>query len=382
MVTKDMTSKTTLSHHALGLVAFVAIVFILYVLKPLIMPLLFAMILGIMIFPVQKFFERKWRCNRLFATLFSIGIIFSITALLLFVIFMQLQDFAINSDNYSVKISTLYQKIVNYLGDALNMSNSRMTGSNSLSFDTLLKGNMDKITVFISESGSLFSDLVLIPIYLFFFLYYRRFFRNFAFKLFKYKSQSFINVMINKVYKVQKNYLSGLLKVMIFVGVLNTLALLILGIDNAIFFGFFAALLIVIPYVGVIIGAMLPALVALATKDSAWYALSVIAIFGFIQFLEGNFITPKVTGSKVSMNSFVAILSLIAFAMLWGISGMIVALPITATIKIIFDNTPGYEAYGFVMGEPVNTHLQSRTKQRLKIWKTIRKKKLYKLNAS
>ena len=370
-----MTSNLTVSHRVLGLLAFIAIIFILYVLKPLIMPLLFAIILGIMVFPFQKFFERRWRCNRLFATLFSIGIIFSITALLLFIIFIQLQDFAVNSEVYSLKITTIYQKIVIYLGDALNISNSRLIGGNSINFETLLKGNVDKVTIFISESGALFSDLILIPIYLFFFLYYRRFFRIFAFKLFKNKTQSFINVMIKKVYNVQKNYLSGLFKVMIIVGILNTLALLIIGIDNPVFFGFFAALLIVIPYIGVIIGALLPALVALATKDSAWYAFSVIAIFGFVQFLEGNFITPKVTGSKVSMNSFVAILSLIAFAMLWGISGMIVALPITATLKIIFDHTPGYEPYGFVMGEPVNAHLQSKTRQRLKIWKTIRKKK-------
>jgi hypothetical protein len=49
---------------------------------------------------------------------------------------------------------------------------------------------------------------------------------------------------------------------------------------------------------------VLPAAVALATKDSYWYAAGVIAIFGFIQFIEGNFITPKITGSKVSLNSF------------------------------------------------------------------------------
>ena len=382
MVIKVMAYKSTLSNQVLILIAFIAIIFILYVLKPLMMPIMFAIILGVMIFPVQRFFEKKWRCNRLFATLFSIGIIFSITALILFIIFIQLQGFAENSEDYSVKITTIYQKIANYLGDAFNISNSRLIGNNALNFETLLKGNMDKVTVFISESGSLFSDFVLIPIYLFFFLYYRRFFRNFAFKLFKNKSQSFINVMIKKVYNVQKNYLSGLLKVMVIVGILNTIALLILGINNAIFFGFFGALLIVIPYVGVVIGALLPALVALATKDSAWYAFSVIVVFGFIQFLEGNFISPKITGSKVSMNSFVAILSLIAFAMLWGISGMIVALPITATLKIIFDHTPGYEAYGFVMGEPINAHLQSKTRQRLKVWKAIRKKKLLKLKSS
>lgn len=370
-----MSTKQVLSHPVFGLLFVIAIVFTLYVLKPLIMPLLFAVILGVMVFPVQRFFEKKWRCNRLFATLFSILIIFSVTALLFFLIYINLQDFISNSDNYTTKLSDTYENLMIYLKDAFNISNSRLMNEKDLELGKLLKGNLGKITTFISKSGSFMSDLVLVPIYLFFFLYYRRFFRVFAYKVFHNKSQSFVNKMINKIYRVQKDYLAGLLKVMSIVGILNTIALLLLGIENAIFFGFFAAVLLLIPYIGVIIGAMLPAVVALATKDSIWYSVGVIGIFGFIQFIEGNFITPKITGSKVSLNSFIAILSLIAFAMLWGISGMIVALPIMATLKIIFDHTPGYQAYGFVMGEPVDALLQSKARQRLKKWKNMRKEK-------
>jgi predicted PurR-regulated permease PerM len=181
--------------------------------------------------------------------------------------------------------------------------------------------------------------------------------------------------MIRKVYTIQQNYLIGLIKVIFIVGTLNTIGLVILGINNPIFFGFFAAILLLIPYIGIIIGSLIPAILALATKDSAWYAFGIIAIFGFIQFLEGNFITPKITGSKVSINAFVAILSLIVFSMLWGIAGMIVALPVTATLKIIFDNTPEYQAYGFLMGEPIDKHLHSSVINRLKAWKKIRKMK-------
>ncbi|EDP94773.1 AI-2E family transporter [Kordia algicida OT-1] len=379
-----MTIQTKTTSRAVGLFTVIAVVFVLYVLKPLVMPLLFAMILGVMIFPVQQFFEKKWRCSRMFATIFSIFLIFSVTVILLFIIFFQLQEFTNGSEDYVGRISELYENTVAYLGDAFNMSNSKTvegvdnTESSSgvdFNLNNLLKGNFDKITSLLTRSGSFMSDLVLVPIYLFFFLYYRRFLRTFAYKLFKHKSQSFVNKMINKIYNVQQNYLAGLLKVMLIVGVLNTITLLALGIENAIFFGFFAAILLLIPYIGVIIGALLPAMVALVTKDSIWYAFGVIGFFGFIQFLEGNFITPKITGSKVNMNSFVAILSLIAFAMLWGISGMIVALPIIASLKIIFDHTPGYEAYGFLMSEPVDALLQSKARQRLKVWKTIRQKK-------
>ncbi len=107
----------------------------------------------------------------------------------------------------------------------------------------------------------------------------------------------------------------------------------------------------------------------MATKDTYWYAFGVIAIFGFIQFVEGYFITPNITGANVSINSFIAILALIAFAMLWGISGMIVALPITAALKIIFDHSKRFAAIGFLIGQPEDRYLRSRALERLKRWK-------------
>ena len=181
--------------------------------------------------------------------------------------------------------------------------------------------------------------------------------------------------ILNKLYEVQQNYLIGLFTVMSIVGALNSFGLLILGIDNAFFFGFLAALLLLIPYIGIIIGSILPALVALATKDSLWYPVGVMVIFGFIQFIEGNFITPKITGSKVSINAFVAILSIILFSMLWGIAGMIVALPVIASLKVVFDTIPELKPYGFLIGEPLDEYLRSAARIRLKNWKKIRNEK-------
>ncbi len=359
---------------AFGLISFIAIVFILYILKPLIMPILYAIILAVMVYPVQQFFEKKWRCNRLLATLSSLIIVFIVTGLLITIIYFQLNSLGDNGADYTEKISELYYSTLEYFQKTFNVDKRNSLFSRDLKIESIVKGNFEKVGEFISQSGSVLSNLVLIPIYLFFFLYYRRFFRTFCYKLFRSKSKTFLNQMIEKIYCIQQNYLLGLIKVIFIVGVLNTTGLLILGIDHAIFFGFFAAILLLIPYIGIIIGSLIPALVALVTKDSAWYAFGVIAIFLFIQFLEGNFITPKITGSKVSINAFIAILSLLVFSMLWGIAGMIVALPITATLKIIFDNTPGYEAYGFLIGEPIDKHLHSRARTRLNVWKELRNK--------
>jgi predicted PurR-regulated permease PerM len=216
----------------------------------------------------------------------------------------------------------------------------------------------------------------LIPLYMFFFLLYRRFFQIFIYKVFsKSGNHSKVKQVLAKLYDVQQNYLIGLLTVMLIVGVLNSVGLLLLGIDYAIFFGFLASFLLLIPYIGIIIGSLIPALLALVTKDSVWYSVGVIAIFAFVQFLEGNLITPKITGSKVSMNSFIAILSIIMFSMLWGTIGMILALPVTASLKVIFDSSARLRPYGFLIGEPLDEHLKSKAVIRLKKWQEIRAQK-------
>jgi predicted PurR-regulated permease PerM len=117
--------------------------------------------------------------------------------------------------------------------------------------------------------------------------------------------------------------------------VLNSIGLLLLGIEHAIFFGFLSGTLTMIPYVGITIGAALPTLVALVTKDSGWYAVGVIAVHSVVQFLEGNFITPKITGSKISINALAAIVALLVGGKIWGIAGMILAVPAVGILKIL-----------------------------------------------
>jgi hypothetical protein len=149
--------------------------------------------------------------------------------------------------------------------------------------------------------------------------------------------------------------------VIIIVGILNSIGLLILGVPHAIFFGFLAGFLILIPYIGILIGSLFPALLSIVTMDSPWYAVGVIGVMSFVQFLEGNFITPNIVGSKVSVNPMAAIVALFLGGQLWGLSGLILALPVTAILKVILDTIPSLEPFGFLLGEPV----QKRSRRRL-----------------
>src|SRR5690606_11263493 len=110
---------------------------------------------------------------------------------------------------------------------------------------------------------------------------------------------------------------------------------LVLGIPYAVFFGVLAALLAVIPYVGVLLGSVPPVLIALLMTDSLFYPAAVIVLFVVVQTLEGNFITPKIVGDQVSINPLAAIVALVTGGFVWGAIGMILSIPIVGVIKVV-----------------------------------------------
>ena len=364
------------THIVKDLFAFILIVFMSYILQDFLIPILFAILLSVLVYPIVKFFETRLCFNRIVSIVIAI-LIFTIIIFVIFVaIGIQFQDIMVKSDTYYDKILEKLNILIKETENSTGIESEDIVGTDKLEVKEIVKQNSNKILDFITRSGSVISDFLFTPLYMFFLLLYRNFLISFLYKATaRISTKKSMRAILRQLYKVQQNYLVGLVSVMGIVGLLNSIGLLALGIDYPFFFGFLCALLLLVPYIGIIIGSLLPALVALAIKDSYWYAIGVIAIFGFIQFIEGNFITPKITGSKVSLNSFVSILAILLFSMLWGIPGMILALPITASLKVLFDNSQKFKPIGFVLGQANEKYFCSKAKNRLKIWKKIRKNK-------
>jgi predicted PurR-regulated permease PerM len=136
--------------------------------------------------------------------------------------------------------------------------------------------------------------------------------------------------------------------------VLNSVALYMLGVKHALFFGVFAALLNIIPYIGPMLGAILPLLYTFLTMDGLFYPFSVVVLFTLIQMIEGNFLTPKIVGSNVNLNALITFTGLLAGGAIWGIIGMILIIPTMAILKRIFQLSPSSSPYAYLLGEEEN----------------------------
>jgi predicted PurR-regulated permease PerM len=190
-------------------------------------------------------------------------------------------------------------------------------------------------------------------------------FREFVLLITKEDKNDQALMVVKKVSVVSQKYLRGIFLDVVILSVLNSTGFLILGLPHAILFGVLAALLNIIPYIGVLIGSILPILMAFLTKDSMTYPLAVLGICFFVQFLDNNFITPYVVGSSVSINPLTATLALVGSSLIWGIPGMILCLPLTGMAKVVCDNVESLKPYGFLIGEEVNYREQEHVQDKL-----------------
>ncbi len=347
---------------AFALISITILVYWLMVLQDILVPIFISVILSMAIFPVANWLEKK-----------GLGRVFSVTlTMLLFTTIMigviwlastQIADFGEMLPQLEKRFTLWFNQIqrwaesIFHIGKKTQLARLRQYGTGFLSTGGSI------FTTALSTTGSVLGNLSLIPIYMFFFLYYRDFFKMFFYKVFHSISRKRIDAVLNKIYEVVHSYLTGLVTVTIIVGSLNTIGLLILGIDYAVFFGFLAAALLVIPFIGILIGSILPIIIALITKDSPMYAVGVAGVFVFVQFLEGNFITPQVVGSKISINGLIAIIALLLGSALWGIAGMALSLPTIAILKVVFDAVPDLKPFGYILGEPDHDRLRQEKKR-------------------
>jgi len=292
--------------------------------RSIIIPLAFAALFALVLNPIAKRIERRT------GTVFSITIVLVsalvLLGLIVWFIVGQLKDLALSLPGLEEKFFSGVLSINQYIEEQFNISTDEQT--------TMVADGLKNLSVYLGEvlysTSYLAYFFIQVPIYIFLFLLYRDKFREFFLAIepgseFKWKKD---------IDGVVRGYISGLAIVVLIAGTLNSIGLLLLGIDHAIFFGFLSGALTLIPYIGITIGATLPALLALITKDSVWYAVGVVAVHAAVQFLEGNFITPKITGSRISVNALAAILALLIGNLLLGIAGMILAVPAVGILKI------------------------------------------------
>lgn len=322
--------ETRFFHTAVKYLQLILLVSVLFYFgKPLLVPLFFGLLTAIVLCPVCRWLERKG-CSRslaVFICLFIVALLVAAFALLLvWQVNLLRKDAPAIIGKATVLIHHLQQKFAVVFGMEQVHTN---WGERFISAATGMAG-----AVF-SAASSTFFMLFMIPIYAALFLYHRNVFVQFLQLVVPVKYKHQLDEILNETIHTYFNYIKGMVLVYIIVGVLNSIGLMVLGVRHAILFGMLCAVMTIIPYLGIIISALLPITVVWMDTGNLFYPVAVVALFTFVQYLEANIIFPKVVGTQLNVSTFVILVAIIAGGIVWGVSGMVLFIPFAAILKII-----------------------------------------------
>jgi len=320
--------------------------------KFILMPLAFSALFAILLTPLSARLER-WRLGRAGAIIIAMLIVTVALSGILSLFTWQFVQFAEDLPQVLQRLKEIGASILRFADSSLGIAPEEQTGFLRQGLDSLIDRSGEYVTGLVNTTTNLFTTLGLMPVFVFCLLYYRDMYETFLTNIVDKKDRSQVDVLIEEIQRVVQNYLVGLVIVILILAVLNSVGLLIVGINNAIFFGVFAAFMAIIPYVGIIIGGVPPLLYALFLTDSLLYPVGVLAVFVVVQFLEGNIISPRVIGSKVSINPFIAIIALMIGGQVWGVSGMILFVPLLGVLRAVFEEIPSMRPVGYLLGNKI-----------------------------
>jgi predicted PurR-regulated permease PerM len=324
---------------------------ILILAKAVLIPIAFAFLIAFILFPVARKFE-FWGANEIVSAILSILVLFLIVGVAIFL-------FSNKIIQLSEDLSDFKVKILNVFADATLFINKNIEFLPQLEKGELL----DKIKNWLNESaGALLSQtfsstaniifgLLTSIIFTFLILIYRKGLIRALVSFYPQEHREKAFKMFKSVQQVGQQYLFGMMVIVLILGLVNSVGLWIIGIDNPFLFGFLAAVLALIPYAGTFLGSAIPVLYALISYDSIWMPITIAIFFWLVQLIESNYLTPKIVGGNLKINAFTSIISIIIGASIWGIAGMILFLPFTAMLKTVCEQYIELKPFALLIGE-------------------------------
>jgi predicted PurR-regulated permease PerM len=318
---------------------------LLYWGRSLFIPLSFAWLLSILLYPLCKKLEHKG-ISRSFSIALSLCVVVILVAGLVFVAMWQLSKLENQIPFMSTKFSVLLGQFQQWLLNTLHISLQQQISW----FERTLVSTANNIGGLLSGTADLLLFVVIVPLFAALILFYRSLLVHFLYALLPAQSHSQTLGVLGKTITIYHNYIKGLLLIYLIVAILNSIGLYAIGIEQPILYGTLASILTIIPYVGINIGSLLPITLAWLTYDSIWYPVAVVLWFTFVQYLEANIIFPWVIGQRLKVNTLVSLIALFVGGIIWGASGMVLFLPFVAILKIIAENIPEWKALDILLG--------------------------------
>ena len=343
-----ITSKTIANGilKAIGILVLIAIgVYFLYQIQSVIIYLVIAFILTLIGNPILDFFKRRLKFNHIFATIatLSIFLLIIVGLILLFIPLILAQGENLSLLN-TVEIEKNFLRLINQIAAYLeshNIDSTKIMGDSNITSKINFSFIPNFINVIIGTISSFGVGLASVLFITFFFLKDRLLFIVGAKKLIPDAQEDKILNSLEKINHLLSRYFIGLLLQLFIVFVSYLIVLLIFGIENAVIIAFLCAVLNIVPYVGPLIASVIAAVLTMISNlgsdfQTQTLPLTIYVMIGFwiVQIIDNNVSQPIIFSKSVSSHPLEIFLVILIAGFLFGIVGMIVAVPLFTILKV------------------------------------------------
>jgi predicted PurR-regulated permease PerM len=335
------------STFSLRVIAVAIILLFLYYAQGVVITVALSILLAYFLDPAVEYLER-WRVPRTIGAMImvlAVGVVLAATG---YVLWSRTSDFMANWPKYS---ATLRQAAVAVQGKVVGIatqvsqiaadadgSKTAVTPDPGIFRNLILRG--------IGSLYALFLEITFVPFLVFFMLAGKRELWHGTLQLFPASKRTSVKETLEDLRDVLRDYLSGMTIVTILVIAVSSAFFWMIGLDYPGLTGIGSGILNMVPYIGAVL-AWLPAfLIALAKWNSVGYFVLIAAVLLTIHVFALNLVAPALVGRRVQLNAVAITLSLLFWGWVWGGMGLLLAIPITASLRVICDHTESWRPVG------------------------------------
>lgn len=312
-------------------------------------PLIFGVFFATLVSPLAGLLERI-KTPRVLAAFIGTLVIFIVVGGILYLFLYQLTLFITDISQIRSELQSFIAATQKWITDVTQLSLEEQRKIWQDRSGQLLTTLETGITRFLGDLANTAFSFLLVLVYVFLFIYYRKKFTEFVMMYTSEERKENTAKVLHKVSKVVYHYLWGRAQVMTILAVMYYITFLIFDLPYAMLLTIFGALVTIVPYVGPFISGLLPMLFAAIYMDEIGIIILFCAIIITIQLVESYVFEPLIIGIEVKLNPLMVIIAIIMGGMIWGLSGMILFVPLFAMFKIVAMHTGGLEPVGFLMG--------------------------------
>ena len=321
--------------------------------KSFLAPLVFAVVLALLVLPAARKMEQLIN-KRGISSFLSTLLLFIFSLLFLSLCSMQIQNFYNDWPAIKEAMAPEIEKFKVFLLEHTPLDKDSLkdySPEGSIPFFGEEVNEAAKAFTFLRASMSLMGTYLLTFIYTFFLLFYRSHFRKFLLSFFESQRKNEVGKVIEESAGRVQDYLVGRLILMAILAVLYSIGLGLSGVENFILVAVIASLLTIIPWVGNIIGFAMAMVFGYLTSGNINVLWGIVITFTVSQFLESYVLQPYIVGDKVGLHPFFVIVFVILGGAVWGLAGMVLAIPVMAMATVVFQNVELLKPYGFLFSK-------------------------------